>query len=49
MGIIDTFTEYNVIKKGEHFIKSIQHGPTISCIPPEAYGQRFYDFIEKGL
>jgi len=25
LGIIDIFTEYNMKKKGEHFLKSIQH------------------------
>jgi 1-phosphatidylinositol-4-phosphate 5-kinase len=36
LGIIDIFTEYNMKKKGEHFLKSIQHdGQTISCVPPD--------------
>jgi 1-phosphatidylinositol-4-phosphate 5-kinase len=46
MGIIDTLTGYGGIKKVEHFGKSIVYdSKTISCIPPVAYGDRFYEFM----
>lgn len=50
LGIIDIFTEYNMKKKGEHFLKSIQHdSQTISCVPPDQYAQRFYDFMKDAI
>ena len=50
LGIIDIFTEYNMKKKGEHFLKSIQHdSQTISCVPPDQYANRFYTFIKDAI
>ena len=47
-GIIDIFTHYGVMKKMEHFIKSVQYdSTTISCIPPENYADRFYEFMKN--
>ncbi|KKY23227.1 putative phosphatidylinositol-4-phosphate 5-kinase its3 [Phaeomoniella chlamydospora] len=46
LGIIDCLTHYGVIKKGEHFWKSLRDNSTqISPIPPFPYGQRFINFI----
>ena len=39
--------QYGVIKKIEHFWKGLSHDKTqISALPPEQYGDRFYNFIE---
>ena len=46
MGIIDYLQAYDWSKKGEHFLKSFKKGgDLISCIPPEPYQKRFYDFM----
>lgn len=46
MGIIDTLTGYGGAKKLENTFKSIVYdSKTISCIPPVAYGDRFYNFM----
>lgn len=46
MGIIDTLTGFGKVKKLENLGKSIYYdSKTISCIPPVAYGNRFYDFM----
>jgi hypothetical protein len=29
----------------EHFFKSLKYGNTISCVPPDNYGERFDSFI----
>jgi 1-phosphatidylinositol-4-phosphate 5-kinase len=35
-----------MLKKAEHFLKGLSHNKTqISAIPPEAYGERFLDFV----
>ncbi|KAJ3073324.1 Phosphatidylinositol-4-phosphate 5-kinase [Podochytrium sp. JEL0797] len=48
MGIIDIFTEYNTVKKVEHFFKSLMgNGRKISAVNSTAYGKRFVSFIEK--
>ena len=44
-GVIDILTEYNTKKKLEHFIKRLKYGNKISCVPPEFYAKRFWDFI----
>ncbi len=36
-----------MIKKIEHFWKGLSHDRTqISALPPEQYGDRFYNFVE---
>jgi len=47
MGIIDILTNYDSIKKFEHFVKMVAFGPTISAIPPKEYAKRFIKFIEN--
>ncbi|KAJ3092759.1 Phosphatidylinositol-4-phosphate 5-kinase [Physocladia obscura] len=48
LGIIDLFTEYNVTKKLEHFVKSLLgNGRKISAVNAVQYGKRFIAFIEK--
>ncbi|KAI9481255.1 MAG: hypothetical protein EXX96DRAFT_480589, partial [Benjaminiella poitrasii] len=48
LGIIDILTPYNFVKKTEHFLKSFtQNKKTISAINPEAYGERFIEFMEN--
>jgi 1-phosphatidylinositol-4-phosphate 5-kinase len=35
-----------MLKKAEHFLKGLSHNKTqISAIPPEAYGERFLNFV----
>ena len=46
MGIIDTLTNYGTKKVFENLGKSIIHdGKAISCIPPDRYAKRFYEFM----
>ncbi|WFD30300.1 1-phosphatidylinositol-4-phosphate 5-kinase [Malassezia sp. CBS 17886] len=46
LGIIDLFTRYNAVKKGEHFWKSIWHDHrAISSVNPRQYGERFMRFL----
>ncbi|GMK56953.1 hypothetical protein CspeluHIS016_0307930 [Cutaneotrichosporon spelunceum] len=46
LGIIDICTPYNFGKKVEHAWKSVTENPlTISCVQPNFYGDRFYDFL----
>merc|ERR1712137_27091 len=46
IGIIDTLTEYNLKKRGEHFAKSILHGPSlISAVPPAQYRRRYQKYV----
>ena len=46
MGIIDTLTGYGTSKKLENTFKSIVYdSKTISCIPPQQYSERFYNFM----
>ncbi|KAL2887574.1 Phosphatidylinositol 4-phosphate 5-kinase its3 [Ceratocystis lukuohia] len=48
LGVIDCLTKFGFIKKMEHFWKSLNNDRTkISAIPPEEYGERFFDFIEN--
>ncbi|CAD2084450.1 phosphatidylinositol-4-phosphate 5-kinase, putative [Plasmodium vinckei brucechwatti] len=50
-GIIDIFTKWNLKKKVEHTLRTIQKfdRKNISCIPPKAYAKRFVTFIEKHM
>ena len=45
-GIIDILTEYNTKKKLEYQLKRCKYGDTMSCIPPQQYGERFLDFMQ---
>ncbi|KAL5601412.1 hypothetical protein BROUX41_002601 [Berkeleyomyces rouxiae] len=48
LGVIDCLTKFGFVKKMEHFWKSLNNDRTkISAIPPEEYGERFFDFIEN--
>ncbi|KAF6839976.1 Phosphatidylinositol 4-phosphate 5-kinase its3 [Colletotrichum musicola] len=47
LGVIDCLTHYGMIKKIEHFWKGLTSDRTqISALPPEQYGDRFYNFVE---
>ncbi|PKS11184.1 hypothetical protein jhhlp_002945 [Lomentospora prolificans] len=47
LGVIDCLTHYGVIKKIEHFWKGLSNDRTqISALPPDQYGDRFYEFVE---
>ncbi|KZL81887.1 phosphatidylinositol-4-phosphate 5-kinase [Colletotrichum incanum] len=47
LGVIDCLTHYGMIKKIEHFWKGLTSDKTkISALPPEQYGDRFYNFVE---
>ncbi|KAL4866652.1 hypothetical protein BDV12DRAFT_131815 [Aspergillus spectabilis] len=48
LGIIDCLTHYGTVKRVENFFKGLTHERTqISPIPPEGYGDRFVNFINK--
>ena len=47
IGIIDTLTNYNFIKKTEYVTKSIFQGSKISCKPPNIYRDRFIAFMNQ--
>ncbi|KAI9651497.1 MAG: Phosphatidylinositol-4-phosphate 5-kinase [Alyxoria varia] len=52
LGIIDCLTRYNVVKKAEHFVKGLlnhSQKADISAVPPERYGNRFVNFIRRGV
>ena len=47
LGIIDYLQDYNMDKKGEHWLKSfIADANLISAIPPKPYSQRFFQFMQ---
>ncbi|TQN67952.1 Phosphatidylinositol 4-phosphate 5-kinase its3 [Colletotrichum shisoi] len=47
LGVIDCLTHYGMIKKIEHFWKGLTSDKTkISALPPEQYGDRFFNFVE---
>lgn len=47
-GIIDILQEYNLAKKMEHTLKSMQFDSvSISAVDPHLYSQRFQNFIRK--
>lgn len=46
LGIIDLFTPYSGVKRGENFWKSLsQDSRMISAVPPKQYGNRFVKFL----
>ena len=46
LGIIDCLTHYGFVKRAEHLWKGASNDKTqISPIPPQAYGERFVNFI----
>ena len=45
-GIIDMLTDFNVKKKIEYAVKWCFIGKEISCVPPDDYAERFYDFMK---
>jgi hypothetical protein len=46
LGIIDLFTPYSSVKRGENWFKRItMDGRTISAVPPCQYGNRFVQFL----
>jgi hypothetical protein len=47
-GIIDFSTEYTLMKRAEHALKSItNNSKEISCVHPALYAKRFIEFITK--
>lgn len=47
LGVIDCLTHYGMIKKIEHFWKGLSSDRTqISALPPDQYGDRFFNFVE---
>ncbi|KAI7857813.1 hypothetical protein BDC45DRAFT_434825 [Circinella umbellata] len=50
MGVIDILTPYNIVKKTEHFWKSLtQDKHSISAVNPIEYGNRFMHFIRNAV
>ena len=49
IGIIDTFTNFNLRKKGEFVIKRLFQGKGISCVPPTDYADRFIAFMKSDV
>lgn len=49
IAIIDYLQEYNLDKKGEHFVKSIfrGNGSEISAVPPDRYMKRYIEFMRN--
>ena len=48
MGIIDILTNFGTKKKIENMVRSVVHNSrTISCIPPQQYGDRFFRFMNE--
>jgi hypothetical protein len=46
MGIIDILTEFNTFKKMEYVCKAIGYcSNKMSCVPPNAYKNRFNNYI----
>ncbi|KAJ1033928.1 hypothetical protein NDA16_000136 [Ustilago loliicola] len=46
LGVIDLFTPYTSVKRGETIWKGLtQDRHMISSVPPKEYGQRFFDFL----
>ncbi len=47
LGIIDILQEYNMSKKIEHAVKSMQYDSiSISAVDPQFYSERFLKFIQ---
>ncbi|ETW02685.1 hypothetical protein H310_06136 [Aphanomyces invadans] len=50
VGIIDILQQYNTRKITETVVKGLVHNKKdISSVPPDQYGDRFLDFIEKNV
>ncbi|OMJ73206.1 hypothetical protein SteCoe_28151 [Stentor coeruleus] len=49
VGIIDIFQEYNFRKNCEHKVRRFFTRKDISCIDPDAYYRRLFDFLVKHL
>ena len=48
VGIIDYLQDFNLDKYAENKFKSVvDNGSLISCVPPEAYSQRFFNFMQS--
>ena len=47
IGIIDILTHYGAKKQMEYTVKNIFCGPTISCVPPSRYGERFLKYMKE--
>ncbi|KAE8225579.1 hypothetical protein CF319_g1722 [Tilletia indica] len=46
LGVIDLFTPYTSVKRGEHFFKGLtQNKKMISAVPPKEYAARFINFL----
>ena len=45
IGIIDTLTNFGLLKKSEFLSKRVFQGKGISCVPPKVYQNRFYEFM----
>lgn len=46
LGVIDLFTQYNLVKRSEHIWKSVFYNARlISPVAPKAYGERFIRFL----
>ena len=45
IGIIDTLTNFGILKKSEFVGKRVFQGKGISCVPPKVYQNRFFEFI----
>lgn len=49
-GLIDFLQPYNTKKAVEYHLKSVLYDSnSFSCIPPEAYAERFLDFLDKHI
>jgi len=47
VGIIDILTEFNTFKKCEYFGKLVYYcSAKMSCVPPDNYQLRFYNYME---
>ena len=49
MSIIDILTEFGFRKNTEFLFKRVFLGEGVSCVPPQEYGARFSEFVEKAL
>ena len=48
LGIIDILTDFGFAKKMEHFVKMMRYcSNKMSCIPPDLYGERFYNYMRN--
>ena len=46
VGIIDILTNFGKKKLMENLVRSVFHNSrTISCVPPQQYGDRFFAFM----